>query len=138
MAAKDAIKDAVVAALKKDGWTITDDPLRLDYAEFEPEIDLGAERLLAAERGVERIAVEVKTFAGPSRVREFRDALGQYEVYRLMLRDLHPDRKLYLAVSERGYARIFETEAVRRLTAGRPIPLVIVSVDAEEVRRWIE
>jgi hypothetical protein len=49
MPADDAIKDTVVAALQKDGWTITHDPLTLDYEEVSVAIDLGSERLLAAE-----------------------------------------------------------------------------------------
>ena len=77
MPADDTIKPAVVAALQKDGWTITHDPLTLDYDEISVSIDLGGERLLAAERGAERIAIEVKSFGGKSPVRAYRDALGQ-------------------------------------------------------------
>lgn len=51
MPADDAIKPAVVAALVKDGWTITDDPLRLKYRDIAVGVDLGAERLLAASAG---------------------------------------------------------------------------------------
>lgn len=45
-------------ALVKDGWTITDDPLRLKYKAVNLSVDLGAERTLAAEREGEKIAVE--------------------------------------------------------------------------------
>ncbi|WP_407886845.1 element excision factor XisH family protein, partial [Scytonema sp. NUACC26] len=50
MSVRDAFHDAVRRALEKDGWTITDDPLRLLVEEVELLIDLGAEQLLAAER----------------------------------------------------------------------------------------
>ena len=137
MPADDAIKPAVVAALTKDGWTITDDPLTLKYEDIAVGIDLGAERLLAAERGAERIAVEVKGFASNSAVRDYRDALGQYDLYRMVLEDIQPDRKLYLAVSETGYRRLFGKRAIQRLSEKRPLPLVVIRVRSEEVLQWI-
>jgi hypothetical protein len=42
MPAKDVIHDAVKNALVKDGWTITDDPLRLKYKAVNLSVDLGA------------------------------------------------------------------------------------------------
>ena len=38
----------VRAALTKDGWTITDDPLHLRWGKKDLYVDLGAERLLTA------------------------------------------------------------------------------------------
>jgi XisH protein len=64
MPAKDRYHDTVKNALIKDGWTITHDPLRIRLARGKNLfVDLGAERLLAAERGTEKIAVEVKSFS---------------------------------------------------------------------------
>ena len=40
--------------------------------------DLGAERTLAAERGPDRIAVEIKSFIGASPVHDFEEALGHF------------------------------------------------------------
>lgn len=52
MPAKNIYHGAVVAALKADGWTITDDPLTLTVGDRNLFIDLGAERTeLAAEKG---------------------------------------------------------------------------------------
>src|SRR2546430_4279121 len=49
-------------ALIKDGWTITDDPLSLPWGSTTLKVDLGAERLIGAEKGTQKIAVEVKSF----------------------------------------------------------------------------
>ena len=57
--AKDFFSEAVKNALRKDGWEITNDPLALEYGDTAFEIDLGAERILGAERSGERIAVEI-------------------------------------------------------------------------------
>ena len=57
MPARDIYHEAVKNALVKDGWTITHDPLRLRLRRGRNLfVDLGAERLLAAERGTEKIA----------------------------------------------------------------------------------
>jgi hypothetical protein len=137
MPADDTIADAVRAALVKDGWTITLDPYSISYEEFNVRIDLAVERVFVAERGTDRIAVEIKSFVGRSPVNDFRDALGQYDLYRMILEDVDPGRKLYVAMSEETYATLFATRAVERLLAKRPIPLVIVRISSEEVVQWI-
>ena len=82
MPAHDHFHDAVRHALEKDGWIITHDPLHLRFGMVEYFIDLGAERLLAAEKDGDRIAVEIKSFLGKSALSEFHSALGQYIEYR--------------------------------------------------------
>jgi hypothetical protein len=73
MAALDKIHNAVKNALIKDGWTITADPLMLKYEGQKILIDLAAEKdflesgVFAAEKGTEKIAVEVKSFLAPSK-----------------------------------------------------------------------
>jgi hypothetical protein len=66
MSAKDRFHDTVKSALIKEGWTITHDPLYLDFDSTRIQIDLAGERLIAAERGLEKIAVEVKSFLAAS------------------------------------------------------------------------
>ncbi len=68
MSAKDIFHDAVKSALQKDGWTITNDPLYLKLGDDQLRVDLAAERLIAAEREQEKIAVEVKSFLAPSAI----------------------------------------------------------------------
>jgi hypothetical protein len=54
MPAKDRYHKAVRHALESDGWTITADPLTLRVGTRDLYVDLGAEKLLAAERGSEK------------------------------------------------------------------------------------
>ena len=60
--AKDVYHNTVRTALEKDGWTITHDPLTLKIGGRSAYVDLGAEKLFAAEKGGQRIAVEVEKF----------------------------------------------------------------------------
>lgn len=82
MSVRDIFHNTVKTALIKDGWTITDDPLRLEVGGVSVSIDLSAERLIAAERRGQKIAVEVKRFLeGASAISEFHTALGQFLNY---------------------------------------------------------
>src|SRR4051812_44135666 len=100
MPAKDVYHDAVRSALIKDGWTITDDPLRLVWGERDFYIDLGAERVVAAEKAGRRIAVEVKSFLGASLIHDLELALGQFLLYRSILEEQDPERALFLAIPD--------------------------------------
>ena len=66
MPARDIYHDTVKQALIKDGWMVTHDPLRLRWGSRRMYADLGAERFLGVEKGDVRIAVEIKSFIGPS------------------------------------------------------------------------
>ena len=76
MPAKDIYHDNVKKALIKDGWTITHDPYSISVEFNSVFVDLGAERVLAAEKENEKIAIEVKTFRGASDIVDFEQAVG--------------------------------------------------------------
>lgn len=78
MPAKDLYHDTVKVALAKDGWVITDDPLILKIGTRNAMVDLGAEKLIAAEKGLTKIAVEVKAFSSPSPINDLEKAWGQF------------------------------------------------------------
>ncbi|PPJ64743.1 hypothetical protein CUN59_03375 [Cuspidothrix issatschenkoi CHARLIE-1] len=86
MTAKDKFHDAVKNALIKEGWMITNDPLFIQFGGVDLYVDLGAEKMLAAEKDNQKIAVEIKSFLGDSTISEFHQALGQLLNYRLILR----------------------------------------------------
>ncbi|GBE92581.1 fatty-acid oxidation protein subunit alpha [Nostoc cycadae WK-1] len=67
---------------------------------------MGAERLIAAQRDQEKIAVEIKSFLAPSNLSEFHTALGQFLNYRIVLREKQPERELYLAVNLETYIKV--------------------------------
>jgi len=95
MAAKDIYHQHVRRALEKDGWTITHDPLSVQWLGKVLQFDLGAERIIAAERGEEKIAIEVKSFLSPSPIEDLRDAIGQFIIYREALFNANSPRQLF-------------------------------------------
>lgn len=137
MPALDHYHETVRRALTKDGWTITDDPLTLEVGGRNLYADFGAERLLAAERGTEKIAVEVKTFRNPSPVADLEQAIGQYSLYEDILHLLESERSLYLAIPEEAFSEIF-SERIGQLALQNRIKLAFVFDPAiEEIVQWL-
>ena len=91
MSAKDKVHQQVVNALKKDGWTITHDPFKVRWKTRKLQVDLGAEKLIAAEKDARRIAVEIKSFIGANDLEDLYQAIGQFILYRKALRKADPD-----------------------------------------------
>ena len=134
--AKDLFHDSVKRALIKDGWQITDDPLRVKVGSAEFYVDLGAEKLIAAERGHEKIAVEVKSFVGTSQMTDFHLALGQCLNYRLALKIEEPDRKLFLAIPDSAYDTLFQKEFPHMALAEYQLEALIYDIEKEEIIQW--
>lgn len=137
MPAKDIYHNHVKNALVKDGWTITHDPLRLSWGSKDMYVDLGAERLLAAEKGKRQIAVEVKSFVGASEMDDLEKAIGQYAVYRAVLAEREPERELYLAVSEDILKDIFDEPLGKLLLKNDLAQVIGFNPKTEVIVRWI-
>jgi len=127
----------VCKALIADGWTITHDPLVLKWGTRDLFVDLGAERLIAADRGDEKIAVEIKSFRGPSDIRDLELALGQYVFYRSLMARGEPDRKLFLAISESVYNNTFNEPIARPPLEDLNVALLVFRPREERIIRWI-
>jgi hypothetical protein len=138
MAAKDRFHEAVKTALQKEQWIVTDDPLRLDTGGTKFEIDLGAERLLAAERGEEKIAVEIKSFISDSPLTDYHAALGQFLNYRLALEIIDPERTLYLAIPFVIQNAFFEREFAQLSLERYQVSRIIYNPIDEVIVQWIK
>lgn len=137
--ARDKYHEHVKNALIKDGWSITHDPYRLPYLSArDQEIDLGAEKaVLAAERGKEKIAVEVKSWIADSFLQDLYKAFGQYLVYREGLEIEEPDRTLFLAVPDSTFEEEFATKDMRQLMAKYQVKLLIFNINNQNIEQWI-
>jgi hypothetical protein len=136
MSAKDIFHDAVRKGLEKEDWVITNDPLRIRSGRVDMQIDLGAEKIIAAEKGEEKIAVEIKSFISSSNISEFHTALGQFLNYRLALKKQQPDRFLYLAVPQGVYETFFNLPFVEEVIEHFQLSLLIYDPNNEVISLW--
>ena len=137
MPARDIYHDAVKNVLIKDGWTITDDPLHLKWGQKDMYVDLGAKRLLAAEQGNQKIAVEIKSFVSPSEMEDLKNAIGGFVMYRSVIRQIEPERILYLAVRDSVFTALFEEPIGKLLRESENIYLLVFNYDSERIIQWI-
>lgn len=138
MPARDVFHNAVRVALEKDAWTITHDPLYIKAEGIEFYIDLAAERILGAEKAGQIIAIEIKSFLGPSEINDFYGALGQSLTYKKVLTKKQPDRVLYLAISQDIYEVFFSNPLIQEMVSDYQLKLLIFDPIQEEVLLWKE
>lgn len=138
MPAKDKFHNLVKQALVKDHWKITHDPLYLKFGKKDQlQVDLGAEKVLGAERAGKKIAVEIKSFLGDSPVTDFHGALGQFLNYRFVLENSEPDRTLYLALPHYAYHSYFQRDLPQAIIQHYGLKLVIYNTETKVIDIWI-
>ena len=147
MPQRDVIHQIVKQALIRDGWEITDDPFVISFGERFLFIDLGATAIspdehiesgwIGAQRGEQRIAIEIKEFRGKSVISDLEQAIGQYMLYRLLLNRIEPERSLYLEITEAMFDDSFREPIGDVVIHDLPLQLLVVDREKQEVRQWI-
>jgi hypothetical protein len=137
VSARDIYHNTVKTALEKDGWTITHDPFPLQIGKKRLSADLGAERLISAEKNLQKIVVEVKSFVGQSDVKDLEQALGQYILYRQILNETKIERDLYLAVSRLTFNSVFTIQLGQMLLTNQIVKLIVFDDESEVIVQWI-
>ncbi|MCU0348484.1 MAG: fatty-acid oxidation protein subunit alpha [Saprospiraceae bacterium] len=134
--AKDKYHELVKQALIDDGWTITHDPMRLSGLARPVEIDLGAEKLIGAQKGMEVIAVEIKSFLGLSELYEFYGAVGQFSFYKEALEEIEPQRVLFLAVPVSIYEGLFQEPISQKVINAHEVKIVVYDIKRKCIVKW--
>ena len=125
--------------MENDGWTITHDPYYFKVGSKEIYIDLGAERLLAAEKGAVKVAVEVKSFPRISFLTDFYEAIGKFVIYEDALKIQEPDRMLFLAIPDYIYFEEMEREElVQMVTSNRNVHFFVFNTENQSIVKWIK
>jgi len=135
MPARDFFHDVVRHALENDGWTITHDPYFMRIGRRKGYIDLGAE-LVGAEKGNEKIAVEIKSFISLSDMDAFEEALGQFLLYRPALAKKEPDRYLFLAIPNGFYTKFFDDPFFLEIADLYDLKLLIFNEKESKIIQW--
>jgi hypothetical protein len=138
MSAKDRFHQAVKQALIQEGWNITDDPLLIRYGPTNLKVDLGAERIIAAQRDTEQIAVEIKSFLDASAINDFHAAIGQYLHYQLGFQYNGWNRKLYLAVPVEVYNAEFNKPLFQDSIQTFNVKILVYRTEIPGIEQWIE
>ncbi len=136
MPVKDIFHNTVKKALINEGWTITADPLPIRLGGVEMYIDLGAEKLIAAEKIDQKIAIEIKSFSSPSSIYDFHLAVGQFMNYRLALEEDDPERILYLAVPVDTYKTFFALKFIQTAIHSYQLNLIVYDTEKEVIIKW--
>ena len=135
--AKDIFHEAVKKALIKDGWTITDDPLRLlSKEESGIETDLGAEKMIIAQKELQRIAVEVKSFNNPSLIHDFMRATGQYVSYETSILQKHLNRQMFLAMPYYVFEKLQLLDFITAVIERFHMKIILYNPENETIEEW--
>ena len=134
--AKDYFHDIFREILVSDGWDITHDPYPIRSGSIGYEIDFGAEKLIAAEKENTKIAIELKSFNGPSNVNEFHKAVGQFNDYFVILEMIDPTRVLYLAVPEKTWNTFFQEIVIQKSIERVGAKIIIYNPFTKKIVEW--
>ena len=137
MPRKDTFHETVRTALEKEQWLITDDPLFVPTnGGFNFFIDLGAERILGAEKNGKNIAVEIKSFGGNSPMYTFYEILGQFLIYKIALREQSRPWDLYVALSDVGFKKLDESPIFNKAMEEYQMKFIIINEKLKKVIEW--
>jgi XisH protein len=138
--AKDIYHNLVREALEHDGWTITHDPyyMPIGLGRRKVAADFGAEKFITAQKGMQKILVEVKSFITASNINELHHAVGQYDFYALLLEELEPDRIPFLAMPKDAYEDLIREPIVQLFLNRHKVELIVFDIDHSIIYKWIK
>lgn len=136
--ARDKFHQEVRTALEEDGWKITHDPLYLKVGQIPVHIDLGAEKVIGAERNGEKIAIEIKTFGLASFITALYEAIGKYIIYRIALEQMQSDRVLYLAMPAKVYTKFCNEPLVKIAFQRYEFKILLYKTDTKKEIEWVK
>lgn len=136
MPAIDNCQPQVINGVRKEGWRIDKAPL---FARLDSFIDILALRSKTNNGSLEQIiVVEVKCF--DDRVGFLDDlyrSIGQYLVYRKILRTRTSEVPIYLALPNTAYHTISQMRVILDVIHEIDMKLLVVNLDTEEIETWI-
>ncbi len=137
--AKDIYHNLVRNALENDGWIVTHDPfyLQLGLGKKKVAADFGAEKFIAAQKGVQKILVEVKSFITASNINELHHAVGQFDFYALLLEQNEPERVPFLAMPQDAYEDLIREPIVELFLKRHHVQLIIFDIQNPIIYQWL-
>jgi hypothetical protein len=59
------------------------------------------------------------------------------DIYRYLLEETAPDRKLYVAIGAIIYKSFFNQDVIQLILHKHQLPLIVVDTETEEITQWI-
>jgi XisH protein len=111
--------------------------LTLNFGKRKVAADFGAEKYLTAEKGLQKILVEVKSFNTASNVNELHHSVGQYDFYAFLLEDQEPDRIPYLAIPKDAYNDLISDPIIQRFLKRHQVKMITFDPNRPIIYQWI-
>ncbi|MBI5667233.1 MAG: hypothetical protein HZC41_04425 [Chloroflexi bacterium] len=137
MPALDQCHQQIVHALQKDGWQVQEAPYILPVTRTRRLfIDIQAKR--EQQNGRQNIiVVEAKCFLNmETELNDLYTAIGQYLIYRSLLRQKGLMEELYLAVPFHAFSGVFQQLAMEVVNEIR-VKMIVVDLDGEVIAEWL-
>jgi XisH protein len=136
--AKDIYHNLVKQALENEGWTVTHDPYYLSVGIGRRKVaaDFGAEKFIVAEKGIQKILVEIKSFITTSNINELHHSVGQYDFYALLLEGQDPNRLPYLAMPKDAYEDLIREPIIQTYLDRHQVKLIIFDTQNPIIYAW--
>jgi XisH protein len=128
MPAIDQCHHQIVHALQKDGWTVQRKPYVLFISHRRLYIDIYAENY-QVNQSQRIVIVEAKCFQdAKAELNELYTAIGQYIIYRNLLRQQNVSDRLFLAIPSEAYRGVF-TEFALSVIGEFQIKMIVVDLE---------
>jgi len=134
MPANDKYQTVLLNALKKSNWSIIREQVRLIVKNRYIFLDIQAKN----QNNDEIILIGLKGFDVPSPVNHLGNVIGQYTLYRSILKHLDITYPLYLAVPKHVYDTFLQEEISQVALNDARIKLLVFDVDSEDIVLWID
>lgn len=136
MPAQDKCQNTVEHALQKAGWSIEKKQLSFPLGSTSLYVDIRARRM--NEDNDEQILVaEAKCFSKPSaQMHDLYTSLGQYLVYRNLMRRFGMNYPIYLAIPVNAYRGVFQLAGMATVQEAK-IQLLVFDMVSEEIVEWV-
>lgn len=133
MPANDKTHGNIINALKKEGWTISREQAHLHIGGRNLWIDIEAEH----QANEQIILIEVKSYENiASPIAFLQNIIGQYIMYRLVLKHFAIDTSLFLAISDIAWNTFFQEELSQLVIKEIDLKIMIVNEVDEEIVQW--
>ena len=92
--------------------------------------------MIIAQKELQRIAVEVKSFNNPSLIHDFMRATGQYVSYETAILQKHLNRQMFLAMPYYVFEKLQLLDFITAVIERFHIKIILYNPENETIEEW--